>query len=68
MKNTKSGYYASWINLSPNKDPQAAFIANIKQHPELLELYNQDKGELYLSNKPGDKGYDINKDPIFKNL
>lgn len=68
LKHTKSGYYASWIDLSPNKDPQAAFIANIKQHPELLELYNQDKGELYLSNKPGDNGYDINKDPIFKNL
>ncbi|MBA1392465.1 hypothetical protein EQ500_00890 [Lactobacillus sp. XV13L] len=68
LKHTKSGYYTAWIDLSPDQDQKIAFIATMKQHPELLELYDQNQGELYLSNKPGDGDYDIKKDPIFKNL
>ncbi|MBA1435190.1 hypothetical protein [Bombilactobacillus bombi] len=68
LKHTKSGYYTAWVDLSPDQDPKTSFIATMKQHPELLELYDQNQGELYLSNKPGDDDYDIKKDPIFKNL
>ncbi|MCO6542314.1 MAG: hypothetical protein J6573_08465 [Lactobacillus sp.] len=68
LKNTKSGYYAAWINVSSDNNRKALFIDIMKNHPELFSFYNQSKGELYLSSKPGDNNYNINKDPIFKSL
>ncbi|AXX64487.1 hypothetical protein DS830_02965 [Bombilactobacillus bombi] len=68
LRHTKSGYYAAWISLSPDSDKKALFVDIMKKNSELLSLYNQNKGELHLSSKPGDNNYNINKDPIFKNL
>ncbi|AXX64456.1 hypothetical protein DS830_02785 [Bombilactobacillus bombi] len=68
LRHTKSGYYAAWVSLSPDSDKKALFVDIMQKNPELLSLYNQNKGELYLSSKPGDNNYNINKDPIFKSL